>query len=703
MMKNRTVLIIIAILSTFPLLSCGIPKLQINYLVDAVARDANYFDGYWSGVFTCGDCQRGCTPSGFSRSMYVMIKRGSAVVNGYNSNRYSYGYEHWKVKVNKDGRVKVKGEYWWDETKHVWFTGQIGIDPYNPSKEIMWFMGKRGPRTCKGKFTRILPAWKKKTVATKRKEIFHAEEKSLKEIEVIKKEIEEIKSKPDQKKDQPVVAMSEQKADIPKTETSMETLAKLEEMEKRYEEERVAQWKAKLNKLEVDPSKVEAEKQEKIVQLEEKPTSEAETQKADYEKQERIAQLEARLIKLTEALTQLEEMEKKFEEERKKTALLTEELAEKEIKEKNLLSKLEYAKKTPPVIIIASPEDGSKVEANVIHLSVVAEDNQGLKSLEVFINNKLLEKKVGRGIKVKGEKYSKRLDFAKRIALERGENKIKICAVDSDGLSTEKILTVHKLEIRKNIWAAVIGINNYPNVHKLLYAVNDAKAFYDHLVHYSHIPAENVTLLLNEEASLTRLRSILGTHLKSKAGKDDMVIIYFAGHGATEKDVMSPDGDGLEKYLLPYDANPKDLYASALPMREISHVFHRIRSERLIFLVDSCYSGASGGRTISLTEMRANISDAFLDRIASGKGRIILTASGANEVSVEDEKLQHGVFTYFLLEGLRGKADTDKDGVITVDEVYGYVSKHVPQATGQDQHPVKKGTVEGRFILGIVN
>ena len=182
-----------------------------------------------------------------------------------------------------------------------------------------------------------------------------------------------------------------------------------------------------------------------------------------------------------------------------------------------------------------------------------------------------------------------------------------------------------------------------------------------------------------------------------------MVIIFFAGHGATEKDVMSPDGDGLEKYLLPYDADPRDLYATALPMEEISRVFKRIRSERLVFLADSCYSGASGGRTIDITGIRANISDAFLDRIASGKGRVIMTASGANEVSAENEELKHGVFTYYLVEGLKGMADADGDGLITVEEVYRYVSDKVPQATGQEQHPVKKGTVEGRLILGVTH
>jgi uncharacterized caspase-like protein len=182
-----------------------------------------------------------------------------------------------------------------------------------------------------------------------------------------------------------------------------------------------------------------------------------------------------------------------------------------------------------------------------------------------------------------------------------------------------------------------------------------------------------------------------------------MVIIFFAGHGATEKDVMSPDGDGLEKYLLPCDADPNDLYATAMPMGEISRIFSRIQAERLVFIADSCYSGASGGRTIEVSGIRATISEAFLDRIAEGKGRVIMTASGANEVSAEYDQLKQGVFTYYLVEGLKGKADTDKDGAVTVDEVYQYVSEAVPRATNQEQHPVKKGTAEGQLILSIAN
>lgn len=461
----------------------------------------------------------------------------------------------------------------------------------------------------------------------------------------------------------------------------------------------IQETKKEIQELKEEPQKEQVTKSSS----EKKPSPMAKPVVEQVEKPDKMAQLQARLSRLMETLEELKEMKSKFAEERKKTGILTKELTEKGKKEKDLLAELERRAKTPPVIAIASPKDGSRVEIERIQLSGVAEDNQGVKRLDIFVNNEPLRKKPGRGLLVTEGEYPSRVDFSERIQLRSGKNQIKIRALDSDGLSSEKVLTIEYIVKHKKIWAVIIGIDNYKNVRQLRYAVNDAKAFYEYLIHHNQIPKENITLLLNKGASLTKLRSVLGTQLKRKAGKEDMVIIYYAGHGAAEKDSMSPDGDGLEKYLLPYDANPRDLYASALPMREIAHILSRIRSERLIFIVDSCYSGASGGRTIGLAGIRANISDAFLDRIARGKGRIILTASGANEVSSEDDKLKHGVFTYFLLEGLRGKADTDKDGLITVDEAYGYVSKHVPQATGQEQNPVKKGTVKGRLILGVVN
>jgi hypothetical protein len=426
-------------------------------------------------------------------------------------------------------------------------------------------------------------------------------------------------------------------------------------------------------------------------------TAAAEVSAEDGAKQERIRHLEKTLAELTEKLTQLEEMKTNLDKEKVRTTALSLELEEKE---RELVSKRKEGP-GPPVVVIASPAEGSRIEFTHCPLTGIAEDEQGISRIEISVNGKPLKREGERSLALVREEYPKRLDFNERVPLDPGRNEIVVRAVGRDGLFSEKKLTLHRGEIQKNIWAVVVGINSYPNAPPLKYAIEDAKAFQRYLLEQNKIPAENVTLLLNEEATLGKLRSVLGTHLKNKASKEDMVILYFAGHGATERDVMSPDGDGLEKYLLPYDADPKDLYASALPMREVSHIFQRIRAERLIFLVDACYSGASGGRTIASAKYRANISDAFLERIASGRGTIILTASGANEVSAESDEYGHGVFTHFLLEGLRGSADADKDGAITVDEVFGYVSRHVPQATGQEQHPMKKGQVEGTLILGV--
>jgi len=403
-----------------------------------------------------------------------------------------------------------------------------------------------------------------------------------------------------------------------------------------------------------------------------------------------------------ETSERIEETKKQWEEERERTAALAKQLEDKEKKEKALMGKLTEGAKIPPVILVASPKDKGETEASVVTLSGVIEDEQGLEALEIWINDQPLKTQRMSESLPPSEETVKRLEFQERVPLRKGENRIKITAVDSEGFFSEKVLTLRSVEKPRNVWAVVIGVNSYPNVRRLKYAVNDAMAFFNHLVEYNQIPRENVILLLEEEANLMRLRSALGVHLKNKASKEDMVIIYFAGHGATERDATSPDGDGLEKYLLPYDVDPKELYATAMPMEEISRVFGRIRSERLVFIVDTCYSGATGGRTISVSDFRAGISDGFLDRITGGKGKIILTASGANEVSAEDDELQHGVFTHFLIKGLQGQADTDSDGLITVDEVYTYVSKQVPQATNQEQHPVKKGIVEGPLVLSIV-
>jgi hypothetical protein len=415
----------------------------------------------------------------------------------------------------------------------------------------------------------------------------------------------------------------------------------------------------------------------------------------------RILDLETRLGALNNKLEQLDELSRRLATQRAESAELSRKLEEIDQREKEFGSKAADGTKAPPMILITSPDDAIHVETDKVRLSGAAEDSTGIQRLEVFINEQPVKFIASHSNRGNENEAHRRLTFSEELQLKPGENRIRIRATDLDGLQTERALTLHRTPSRRNTWAVVVGINDYPRLPQLKYAVNDALAFQRLLIENNRVPEGNITVLINEQATLRNLRSALGTGLKSAAGTDDLTIIFFAGHGATERDATSSDGDGLEKYLLTYDSDPADLFSTGMPMRDIALIFNRIRSESLVFIADSCYSGASGGRTVGTGGLRANISDTFLERLAGGRGKVIITASAANEVSVEKNELQHGVFTYYLLEGLRGAADIDRDGMVTVDEVYRYVSDKVPRATGQEQHPEKKGSVEGSLVLSI--
>jgi uncharacterized caspase-like protein len=267
-------------------------------------------------------------------------------------------------------------------------------------------------------------------------------------------------------------------------------------------------------------------------------------------------------------------------------------------------------------------------------------------------------------------------------------------------VTAEEEITIIREKEHGKIWAAVIGINQYSHTRNLKYAVNDARAFRNYLKEYIGIPDEDIFYLIDQSATKTEIQSLLGTKIRRKAGKDDTVIIFYAGHGGVETDPLDLDGDGFEKYLLPHDANLDDLYSTAIAMEDIKKIFQRIRAERVIFIADTCYSGASGGRTMLASKTRATLSEKFFERISKGKGRVIISACSANEISKEDDHLKHGIFSYYLLKGLKGEADFDGDGIINVSELFSFLSKKVPEASGQDQHPVRKGETEGELVIG---
>jgi len=362
-----------------------------------------------------------------------------------------------------------------------------------------------------------------------------------------------------------------------------------------------------------------------------------------------------------------------------------------------------------PVVVIIKPTYQQVVDQEKIRLSGRVVDDQGVADVRIEVNGVLSKANTGTGtrdLRVEGHSTEQQLLFDEEIHLRDGKNEITVIAFDTEGLSRTETVEVTYLPEKGELWAVIIGISKYKHVEGLKYADNDAQAFYDYLVNDNHVAKDHVILIRNEEATLQKIKDVLGVAIRGKARPQDTVVIYYAGHGAPEPDRNSPDGDGLGKYLLPYDADPKSLYSTAFPMDGVSEIFSRLAAERVILIQDTCYSGGSqlGGRTVQTASVRASLSEGFLDRVANarGRGRIIMTASEANEVSMERDDLRHGVFTFYLLEAF-SKGDADQDGFITVNEAFRYVRKKVPEATGQNQHPEKKGE-EGReeIVLGKV-
>ncbi|MGD0264225.1 MAG: caspase family protein [Candidatus Methylomirabilota bacterium] len=374
-----------------------------------------------------------------------------------------------------------------------------------------------------------------------------------------------------------------------------------------------------------------------------------------------------------------------------------------------------YEKRVPLTVSVRYPEDKSHLSDEASVVAALAISSKGIARVTVSLNGVEVHQQTERNL-------PKSLAASTPVTLREGANVVVVSASEPDGTMHQEIRTVFydKPKVVETLpppppappsrdqWAVVIGAGRYESseVPRLRYTVPDAEGLYQILIGPAGFKQEHVLLLTDQTERKPTLRNIkwaLGTYLARSAKKDDTVLIFFAGHGAPEVDQQGVERDGLAKYLVPIDADPDDLYSTALPMDELQTIFNRIEAERVVVFLDACYSGAAGGRTFASKKTRAmNVDDLFLERLTRSKGRAILTASRPAEVSLELPELGHGVFTYYLIEGLKGAADLNHDGIVTLQELYEYLEQQVTQkarSVGGNQHPVMKGELEGVLPL----
>jgi caspase domain-containing protein len=351
---------------------------------------------------------------------------------------------------------------------------------------------------------------------------------------------------------------------------------------------------------------------------------------------------------------------------------------------------------TPPLVALRT--GSGRTAAAVLRLQGKARDDKAIRSLQFRVDGKLVDPSISKGpgrvVKRARRAKEKEVAFTVSIPLHPGANRIEVVATDDQGLEGRDEILIERVEERGQVHAVVIGISAYAKVRPLSYARGDAIAFRDYLRDDLGVPAKNLHLLVDQQATLPRIKRLLGRTLPRAVGKHDTVLVYFSGHGGREADAAAPEGQAA--YLYPVGADEQDLIATAYPMEDLERSFRRIQAQRLVFLADSCYSGSARDPKAAA---QAKGGARFLQLLTKGKGRVILSACQADQVAQESKRFKRGLFTHYLLEGLKGgRADVNGDRAVDTDELYTYVSQRVAKTSGQTQHPEKSGS--GRVILG---
>jgi tetratricopeptide (TPR) repeat protein len=250
--------------------------------------------------------------------------------------------------------------------------------------------------------------------------------------------------------------------------------------------------------------------------------------------------------------------------------------------------------------------------------------------------------------------------------------------------SQQRDLKLEKIEPPKppsnapaHSYAVIVGISAYPKLPpkwQLHFPERDAQSIYTALIspEGGNFKVENVKVLTGAQATLAAIRQAIGVWLPSVAQGDDRVVIYFAGHGTIF---------GGKAYLAPSDFDLANPTGTGYPMDELSTTLGgKIHAKWKILLTDACHSGAiSPEDTESINHGLGDLTQSLFS----------LTASRDREVANESAELEggHGVFTYYVVKGLEGEADTSHDGIVTADELAEYVHTQVRQATGGSQNP----------------
>jgi len=225
--------------------------------------------------------------------------------------------------------------------------------------------------------------------------------------------------------------------------------------------------------------------------------------------------------------------------------------------------------------------------------------------------------------------------------------------------------------MKEKRYAICIGCNNYPKdperLPTLKCAENDAKELKEILADPKRGNFDDIKLFTNEPHYdiLPAIEKLL-----SSAKKDNLILIYYSGHGRL---------DNRNRLCLATSSTEVTALATtSLPVARLKEFIDDCSATKIVWILDCCYSGAVD------KAFKGGDVDSALQIAAGGKGKYIITASTGIQVAHEKEQEPHSVFTKYLLEGLMGEADLNRDGIITIEGLFRYVHKQVTDEGGQE-------------------
>jgi hypothetical protein len=252
-----------------------------------------------------------------------------------------------------------------------------------------------------------------------------------------------------------------------------------------------------------------------------------------------------------------------------------------------------------------------------------------------------------------------------KVAVRLPENAPPSIAAKSD---VDEIPAI-KAKPNKNSYAIVIGIENYrQKLPKADYAVADAKTITAYLTKVIGYPEENVITLLNDHASNVDLVKYFEKWLPNNVETGGTVFIYFSGHGA-------PNTKTGDAYLVPYDGDPSFIDQTGYSLKRMYDALGKLPAKEIAVALDSCFSGA-GGRSVIAKGSRPLVMN-LQNNVVLPKNVTVLSASSGDQTSSTYDEKGHGLFTYFLLKGIKNEDVVRPDGSLKLDDLYSYIKPQV--------------------------